>query len=94
MTKTATLKDLFITPDEQKMFERMQESTGMFGHIVKAMREGCSLSVAELALATGIRRKRLEAIERGLPASKEEYDHIARGVAWAIKNRRDAKAGE
>lgn len=52
------------------------------GYVVEAIREGLSVSVAELAKVTGIRRSRIEAIERGSLASQEDHWHIASGAAW------------
>ena len=64
------------------------------GHMVKAIREGLSVEVSELAEASGLRRKRIEAIEAGRATTAEERHHIAVAVASILTSyTTEAKGG-
>ena len=64
------------------------------GGMVKAIREGLSVEVSELAKASGLRRKRIEAIEAGRATTAEERHDIAAGVASLLTSyTTEAKGG-
>lgn len=84
---TTTITNEKVSPADLRLKRDADSSTVVFGQIVKAMREAASLTVPELAFNMGISRKRLEAIERGVPATKEECGLIPRAIVWQLAHR-------
>jgi len=92
MTTTATTMQ--ETPLYAPPFAVERITTIDSGEMVKAIRLGLSVEVSELAKASGLRRKRIEAIEAGRATTAEERHHIAAGVASILTSyTTEAKGG-
>lgn len=75
-----------LTNNNARITDSASNSDARVGSIIKAIREGVSMGVAELASANGISIKRLVAIEAGRATTKEERELIPRAVAWHINH--------